>query len=121
MLVKDYLKLNPKQDHRSKYGNLKTEYNGTIFHSKKEADFAKELDWRKREKRPEKRVERYEMQVPFQITMNGVKIARYLADFKVFYVDGHVEIIDVKGVRTNIYTLKKKLVEAQYGIKIIEV
>lgn len=121
MLAADYLKTNPRQEHRSKYGNLKTEYNGYVYMSKKEANYAQQLDFQKKAKNVSDRVVSYERQVPFQITMNGVKIAKYLADFKVLYADKHVEIIDVKGVRTNIYTLKKKLVEAQYGIKIIEV
>lgn len=121
MSMRDYLATNPKQDHRSKYGNLKTEYAGTIFHSKKEANYAQRLDYMKKAAAAHDRVTGYEMQVPFQIIMNGVKIAKYLADFKVSYADGRTEIVDVKGVRTNVYTLKKKLVEAQYGIKIVEV
>lgn len=89
--------------------------------SKKEANYAQELDFLKKANKPGERVMHYEMQVPFQVILNNVKICKYLADFKVFYRDGRVEIIDVKGVRTDIYKLKKKLIEAQYGIKIIEV
>jgi hypothetical protein len=120
MDVKEYLKTNPRQDRRSKYGNLKTEYNGNIFDSKKEANYAQELDFLMRAKRPRERVISFERQVPFQVELNGKKICRYIADFKVFYADGRVEIVDVKGVRTQMYSLKKKLVEAQYDIKIIE-
>lgn len=119
-MQKGYLQTNPRQDRRSKYGNLKTEYNGYVYMSKKEANYAQELDFLMKAKNPKDRVVSFERQVPFQIIMNGVKIAKYLCDFKVLYADGHTEIIDVKGVRTNTYTLKKKLVEAQYGIKIIE-
>lgn len=53
--------------------------------------------------------------------MNGKKICKYIADFRVTYADGRIEVVDVKGVRTGVYRLKKKLVEAQYGIIIIEV
>lgn len=120
MLSRNYLKTNPKQDRYSKYGNLKTEYKGTIFDSKKEANYAQELDFMMRDTDVSKRVLKYEMQVPFQIELNGKKIAKYYADFKVFYADSHIEIIDVKGKRTQLYSLKKKLVEAQYGIVIIE-
>lgn len=119
MSVAQYLATNPKQDQRSKYGNLKTEYNGYVYMSKKEANYAQELDYLMKAKGAD-RVLSFERQVPFQVILNGKKICKYLADFKVFYADGHEEIIDVKGVRTNIYTLKKKLVEAQFGIKIIE-
>ncbi len=105
----------------SKYGNIQTEYKGLKFMSKKEAEYAMELDTCKKERRPEKKVISWEPQVPFQVILNGVKICKYIADFRVIYADGHEEIIDVKGVRTGVYSLKKKLVEAQYGIKIIEV
>ena len=120
-MLKNYLKVNPKQDRHSKYGNLKTEYNGVIFHSKKEANYCQQLDFLKKAKGDRDQVLRYEMQVPYQIIMNGIKISKYLADFKVWYADGRVAVIDVKGVRTQTYSLKKKLVEAQYGIRIIEV
>lgn len=60
-----YLKTNPRQDHRSKYGNLKTEYNGTVFMSKKEAHHAMLLDSLKKASEKKERVVSYEMQVPF--------------------------------------------------------
>jgi hypothetical protein len=119
--VAEYLKTNPRQEARSKYGNLKTEYNGVIFHSKKEAAYAQQLDFLKKVKGVNDRVVDYDMQVPFQVVLNGIKICKYLADFKVRYADGRTEIVDVKGVKTQTYRLKKRLVEAQYGIKIIEV
>ena len=51
-----------------------------------------------------------------------VSTAKYIADFR--YVDipsGDTVVEDVKGVRTQIYKLKKRWVEAQYGITIMEV
>jgi hypothetical protein len=121
MLVSEYLKTNPRQDRKSKYGNLKTEYDGYVYMSKKEANYAQQLDYLKKAKDPRDKVISFERQVPFQIILNGVKICKYMADFKVIFGDGHIEIIDVKGVRTQTYRLKKKLVEAQYGIVIKEV
>lgn len=116
--LKNYLVI-PKT--LSKYRNVQTEYNGIKYMSKKEAEYAAQLDWQRKAKNPKERVTHVEVQVPFQITLNNIKICKYLADFRVQYADGHEEIIDVKGVRTDVYRLKKKLVEAQYGIKIIEV
>jgi len=57
------------------------------------------------------------MQVPIQLP-GGVK---YLVDFMIIYPDGKVEYIDVKGVKTSVYIIKKKQVEALYPIKIIEI
>lgn len=105
----------------SKYRNVQTEYGGQKFMSKKEAEYAMQLDWQRKATSPRDRVVEWVPQVPFQVILNGVKICKYIADFKVTYADGRVEIVDVKGVRTDVYRLKKKLVEAQYGIKIIEV
>lgn len=110
-----------KYSNRSKYGNKKTEYNGFLFDSKKEAGYCCTLDMLKKAIDKEDKVISYEKQVPFQVVLNDKKICKYYADFKVTYGDGRIEIVDVKGVKTSIYRLKKKLVEAQYGIKIVEV
>lgn len=106
---------------KNKYGNIKTIYNGQRYDSKKEASYAQLLDTLKRAKNRKDRVYSYETQIPFQITLNGHNICKYIADFRVNYEDGREEIVDVKGKKTDIYKLKKKLVEAQYGIEIIEV
>jgi len=44
----------------------------------------------------------------------------YSADFQVFYEDGNVEFIDVKGKKTKGYIRNKKMVEALYPVEIIE-
>ena len=51
-----------------------------------------------------------------------ISTATYIADFR--YRDiptGETVIEDVKGVRTQVYKLKKHWVEAQYAIKIVEI
>ena len=106
---------------RSKYGNQKTVYNGMTFDSKREAAFCAELDMLKRASNKAEKVISYECQVPFQIIHFEKKICKYIADFVVKYADGSEKIIDVKGVRTDVFKLKKKLVEAQFGVIIHEV
>lgn len=62
------------------------------------------------------------LQVPFTITVNGKKICKYLADFQ--YTDvatGKVVTEDSKGYATKEYRIKKKLVEAMFDVKIVEV
>lgn len=61
-----------------------------------------------------------EYQVPFKVTVRNSHICKYLLDFRVTYADDHIEHHDVKGYATEVYKLKKKLVEAIYGIKILE-
>ena len=50
-------------------------------------------------------------------------IGHYVADFKYFCLEAPTGWIveDVKGVKTALYRWKKKHVEAQYGVQIVEV
>ena len=106
---------------RSKYGNKRTEYNGRTYMSKAEASYARQLDLCMSAKAKRDKVLSYEVQVPFPITLSGKNICKYVCDFVVHYADGRTEVVDVKGVRTDVYKIKKKLVEAQYGVEIVEV
>lgn len=56
-------------------------------------------------------------QTPFHLQA-GVK---YVCDYFVFWTNGEVTIEDVKGVKTDMYKLKKKQVEATYPITITEI
>jgi hypothetical protein len=49
-------------------------------------------------------------------------VGRYIADFRyVLNATGETVIEDAKGFKTDTYKLKKKIVEANYGIKVREV
>jgi hypothetical protein len=62
-----------------------------------------------------------EREPAFPFLVNGKRIFTYRADFSYVLNDERV-IEDVKGMKTPIYKLKKKLVEAQYpGVQIVEV
>lgn len=106
----------PHQIRSSKYGNRKTVYNGRLYHSKKEAHRAFELDVLVRVGE----ITSWFPQPVFRISHQGVEICKYIADFKVVYPDGRIEYEDVKGVKTDIYRLKKKLVKAFHSIDIKE-
>lgn len=106
----------------SKMHNKRTEYNGRMFDSIKEANYAETLDLMRSATDPRERVVSWEAQVPYPIEVNGKKIGKYVADFVVTYA-GRTEVIDVKSAFTRklpVYRLKKKLVEALYGIEIKE-
>lgn len=98
----------------NKYGAIKTEYNGRMFDSKKEAGYAETLDMLRKAKDPKDRVVDIEYQPKFPCVINDKKVCTYIADFRVKYADGREEVVDVKGKKTAIYSLKKKLVEALY-------
>lgn len=71
-------------------------------------------------------IRRLSRQVPLPIwtvnleTGEIVTVARYFADFR-YERDGRVVWEDAKGMKTETYLLKKKLVEALHGIEIEEV
>lgn len=100
---------------RQKYGAQPVTIDGLRFASKREA--ARYLDLRYDEKRG--KISGLELQVRYPLVVGDVKIADYLADFR-YTRDGEVIVEDVKGVRTPVYRLKKKLLKALYGIEILE-
>jgi hypothetical protein len=102
---------------QTKFRAVKTEVDGIVFHSKKEAKQYEDLKLLERIGT----VKNIELQPKFPIVLNGQKICTYIADFRYFDQELGVRIVDVKGMKTPIYRLKKKLVEAQYGIEIQEV
>ena len=130
---------------RNKYGNNRTEVDGIMFHSAKEAKRYKDL--KLMEKADE--IRNLRLQVPFDLEVNGVKICRYVADFvyeeEYLEIQGHKEtyktrgvfdisstrfdkpvkkwrqvVEDVKGHSTREYQIKKRLMKAIYGKEIRE-
>jgi hypothetical protein len=54
------------------------------------------------------------LQVPFHLP-GGVK---YICDFQVFYAAGHVRFLDAKGMMTESFKAKKRMVEAIYPVTV---
>ena len=106
------------KDYKMKYHNTKCEYGGIRFDSKKEMAYYQTLLLLMKAK--DNPVIDIQLQVPFEVEINGIKICKYYADFVVKYLNWDIQVIDVKGCKTPVYRLKKKMVEAQFGIKIIE-
>jgi len=106
----------------NKYRNRKVEVDGFNFDSEKEARVYAKYKLLKRSGE----IKEFSRQVKFPITMKGIHIANYFLDFKVEYADGTTEYVDVKGkdkntqkwITTDVFQLKKKLVQAQYDITI---
>ena len=100
-----------------KYHNSKTVIDGIRFDSKKEAKRYLEL------KILEKAgiIKCLKRQVPYVI-INKSRYGRaikYVADFT-YYEDGKLVVEDVKGVRTPVYKLKKRLMAERFGIEVKE-
>lgn len=100
-----------------KYNNRKTEVDGFVFDSKREAN--RYLELKLLEAAGE--IQDLILQPCFELRVQGGKVVgKYFADFK-YRTGMKVVIEDAKGCRTDVYRLKKKIVEAVYGIKIVEV
>ena len=61
-----------------------------------------------------------ELQVKFPFDEHGTHCFTYVADARYRLRSGEIVVEDTKGHRTQIYKLKKRLIEARYGIKISE-
>lgn len=121
-----------KQAKKRKYNNQPVEKKEGSkklkFGSKKEAQYYEQVKMLKGARYKKDRVVKIECQVPFELqpafTKNGKKYQpmRYIADFRVTYADGRVEVVDVKGydkkndkfLITKDFALKKKIFEYKY-------
>jgi len=103
-----------KEEKLSKYRVAKKAdrtYNNILFDSVKEMNYYKDLQLLQKAGE----IVFFLRQVPFDLP-GGVK---YRVDFVEFYPDGSVRFIDVKGIETDMFIMKKKQVEALYPVKII--
>lgn len=124
---------------RSKYGNRKTVVDGITFDSKKEANRFRELQLLERAGK----ITALQRQVKYvliptqrefsnEIYKKGAhqghfkpgkvleKECSYIADFA-YFQDNKYVVEDTKGVRTEAYKIKRKLMLERYGIKVKEV
>ena len=110
---------------RTKYHAVPTVVDGLRFASKAEAARYREL----MQLGELGLVQNLEFQPRFDLHVEGVKVGTYVADFRYqerslpSWLNSHhwQDVIeDVKGVRTPVYRLKKRMVEAEYGFTIRE-
>jgi hypothetical protein len=96
-----------------------------VYDSKKERLFRQKLELLKSAKNDSERVVTIEEQVPFELSVNGHKICKYILDFRVTYADGRVECVDCKGFKGGtayqVFKLKSKLMLAIHSITVKEV
>jgi len=97
-----------KKIRKNKYNAQRVEYGGHNYHSKGEARYAQNLDWRKKAKD----IKDWKGQVKISLDVNGKHICNYFIDFKVIHNDDSIELIEYKGVETASWKLKWRLLEA---------
>lgn len=101
-----------------KYHSIKTIVDGILFDSKAEAQRYTELKLLERAGK----ISHLILQPPFKLIEKS-KYGRdiyYYADF-MYLENGHKVVEDVKGVKTAVYSLKKRLMAEKYGIEVQEV
>lgn len=98
---------------RHKFYNIPTEVGNAKFSSKKEARHWEELLLAKKSGSL--------LFALRQVPLHHSSGVRYVVDFLEFWADGDVRFVDVKGLRTPMYKVKKKMIEAEFPIQIIEV
>lgn len=112
-----------KKSKSSKFNNVKVEIDGHTFDSIKEGEFYGSLKIKKQAGL----IKDFKLQVQYDIKVNNIHIAYYYLDFLIENNDGSFEYIDIKGkdsksnkfIKTSVFALKKRLVEAIYNIKIL--
>jgi hypothetical protein len=106
-----------KLHRRSKYGNLKVEFEGKKFDSEHELNVYLQLKLLERQRE----IRDLTRQVVFQLAINDILVCKYIADFRYVQAEtGKHVIVDAKGLATPVYRLKKKLMKAVHDIDIIE-
>lgn len=99
---------------RNKYHAKKSRIDGYSFDSQAEARRYGEL--RLMEKAGE--ISGLEVHPVFPIEIQGRPVCKVILDFRYADKNGDVVYEDVKGQQTALSALKKKMVEAQYGIDV---
>lgn len=118
MTARQYRQKNKRA--RSKYRNRKVEIDGITFDSKAEARYYKELQLRKRAGD----IQFFRLQPRYQVMpafeKGGIKYRaiHYVADFEIHHNDGSIEVVDVKGMITEVAKIKFKLFHKRYPHKL---
>ncbi len=108
--------LTAKPKRKNKYNAKKVTHDGITFDSTHEGKRYLVL----REEQRHGFISDLTLQRRFDLIVNGKKVGFYKLDLD-YIRNGKRIYEDAKGVRTAIYRLKKKMVEAQYGIEITEI
>ena len=98
----------------SKYKAVKTIVDGFTFASKLEAKYYRIYSAMENAGV----IKNLKMQTSLPFIFEGKKIFTYKPDFEYDDSDGKHHYVDVKGMETPVFRLKKKLIEAQYKIEI---
>ncbi|MGX5634447.1 DUF1064 domain-containing protein [Bacillus thuringiensis] len=100
----------------SKYNNKKVNLDGYVFDSQAEANYYEGLKIRyaRGEIQGFERQPVFNLQPAFKKQDKSFQAITYIADFLVYLPNGEVEVIDIKGMITETFNVKRKLFEYKY-------
>lgn len=105
---------------RSKYENRKVEIDGHTFKSIVEGQYYSELKLRQQageilffNLQP-----RYSLLHPFEKDGTKHRAKDYVVDFEIHHKDGTIEVVDVKGFKTDVFRIKEKMFHKKYPHKL---
>lgn len=105
----------------TKYGAKKVIIDDIQFDSKAEGEYYKILRQQllNNEIKDFSLQPEFELQPPFEMDGKKIRAIKYIADFKVIQHDGTEQIIDIKGMETTDFKLKKKMFEYKFRIPLV--
>ena len=106
----------------SKYRAKKTVVDGITFDSQREGDYYCELKMLRMagEVIDFERQVTVELQPKFKHSGKTERAIKYIADFVVKYKDGRTVVVDVKGDKTDVYRIKRKMLLYKHPDMIFE-
>src|SRR5699024_12790627 len=118
--AKDFLKLNTKKSRKRKYNNNFVELDGYIFASQLEADYYAELVFRQKANEICSFViqPRYLLQKSFEKIGKKYKKVEYVADLEIKHLDNSIEVIDTKGVKSDVFRIKENVLHKVYPFQL---
>lgn len=107
---------------QNKYKNKHVEYHGIKFDSKKEGAYYLKLKTMEELGiiKDLKLQVKFELQPSFKFNGKTIRAINYIADFTYYDENNKYHIVDTKGVKTEVYKIKKKMMQYK-GYEIEEV
>ncbi|GIN93348.1 hypothetical protein J22TS1_43990 [Siminovitchia terrae] len=117
MSIAEYRKVKRKP---SKYRNKKVKVDGYEFDSIAESKYYQQLKWLQecKEIASFRLQPRYLLQEAFKKGAKTHRKIEYIADFEIHHKDGSIEVVDVKGVKTDVFRMKEKMFHKRYSHKL---
>jgi hypothetical protein len=114
--AKDYQQM-LKKSKPNKFGAKPKEYNGVMYDSTLEAEYAKKLDWLKKLGE----IEDWKRQVKVNLPINGQPWRDWKLDFQVWLTKDKYEYHECKGVSTIDFQMKRDAFKILYPNEVLKI